>query len=470
VESIKRFTNLTRTTVFVCDDGSDDLSTKAYLDELERTEQHIVVIRNQQRLGVAGNSNRLLRCLERFEHFLLLNDDVEVLTLGWDTFYRDAMRRSGFCHFIQRQEGIYGARLGPDCEHGGVRMRVVHDRPHGAVLAGNRKLLDEIGYFDERYGIYGFEHVDWSSRVFEFQLQPSGFYDVCGSNSKFRVHPDDSSVPNRSQKYQEAKAIFENRRPARVAPSRATELPALSFVVPMRNVDGRTNSIRTVLDNLRAQRFPVVEIVLVEQDTESRFDPASSYPLIYDLVGKDQPLFNKSLAFNRGVQLAHHDHLILHDADTMAPSWYAGRVYQELQQYEACHLGAKVIYAVAESTSNINNTGIVDHAVEFDRVVGYYEGGSLGVRRVAYWRVGAFNEEFKGYGCEDCDFYYRVSHRCIWHSNRFVDLLHLAHGRSPGWEAAHKKNRELEVTLRSLPLDEYIRRLQDRVIHYTRSD
>jgi hypothetical protein len=71
VDSIRRHTDLTKTTVFVSDESSDP-STKEYI----RSINDMVVVDNVERLGVAGNTNRLLRCLERFRFKILLNDDV----------------------------------------------------------------------------------------------------------------------------------------------------------------------------------------------------------------------------------------------------------------------------------------------------------------------------------------------------------------------------------------------------------
>jgi len=91
VEAMMRHTDLRRTTVFISDDGSTEPKTIQYLKELQKN-QHFVVIRNEKRLGVAGNSNRLLRCLSRFKYGILLNDDVEVLREGWEKLYTTSSR------------------------------------------------------------------------------------------------------------------------------------------------------------------------------------------------------------------------------------------------------------------------------------------------------------------------------------------------------------------------------------------
>jgi len=467
IASIDRFTDLGRTTVFVSDDGSTCPQTRAYLQELShRTD--LVVLRNQHRLGIAGNTNRLLRCLERFPYFLLLNDDVEVLQPGWEKFYPDALRRGALHHLIYRQPGVYGAELGHPARHGQQDLTVVQDRPHGAVLAATGQMLRRCGFFDEAYGLYGMEHVDWSSRAWELGLQPAGFFDVPGSSRYFRIWPDASAVADRATHLSAARTRFASRTGGHVPATDSSLVPAISCIVPFRNV-GRTGAVDAVLNNLRAQRFPVVELVLVEQDSARHVDEAAVAPVQYlHLPGLENKLFNKSLAFNAGVRSSRHPLVVLHDADTMAQGDYLERVYRALQEHEAVHLGARVIYTTQDSCAELIRQGRVPGDCGCDRVVGYFEGGSLGLLKETYWRIGGFNEDFWGYGCEDCDFYYRMAGATKFLNRRELDFLHLWHPRSDGWQAAHEANKKLEAGLRALDLQVYLRTQRQRVSKYLR--
>jgi len=109
-----------------------------------------------------------------------------------------------------------------------------------------------------------------------------------------------------------------------------------------------------------------------------------------------------------------------------------------------------------ESMQNINRTGIVDNNVKCERVVGYYEGGSLACTKTAFWKVGGFNEDFWGYGCEDCDFYARLSQGSRWKEDRVFDFLHLWHSRVGGWNLHHEENKRLEGGLKRKPAQERI--------------
>lgn len=451
VSSILENTDLRRTMIFISDDASTDPATVAYLDELiDKYSDKFVVLKNNQRLGIAGNTNRLLNCLQRFKYSLLLNDDVEILNFGWDTFYFDMMQRTGFKHYIYRQEGVYGAQLGDQVSIAGVAHYKNTAKPHGAVLALTYECIKSVGYFNMAFGLYGMEHVDWSTRVYEAKLQPDGYFDVEGSDKYFRIHREPTSLDNKSELLKQAREVYENRKPGYVGCPKECEVPKISYVIPCRNID-RGGAIRTVIDGIRSQMFPNIEIIIVEHDSANNIDVDKLQPVKYALVLEQSP-FNKSKAFNLGVSMATSPYVVLHDADMIVAKNYTSTVYNKLQECEACHLGCTVIYTNRNATDEIIANGIIDTSTNCDRVVGYYEGGSLACHTKVYWRIGGFNEDFVGYGCEDTEFYNRLSKNSKWLENRTFDLVHLWHSRTDGWQECHNKNKILESKLYALPM------------------
>ena len=439
IDSIIANTNLQQTTVFVSDDGSTDQATLRYLDELEN-QGNIVVLKNPKRLGVAGNSNRLIRCLTRFQYGIILNDDIEVLKQNWEYIYPHAMANANMHHLMYRQEGVYGALRGTPRKINNVDFLYVNERPHGAVLAFDRTMLVQCGYFDESYGVYGMEHVDWSQRAWEMSLQAPGFYDVDNSDQYFKLHSDASIISNKSEHLRHAREIFKNRTSSRVGPTENSRVPEITYIVPFRNAN-RTACVQTVINNIRAQRYPVIHTIFVEQDKSNNINLGPMEPIYYHLAtNKYTDLFNKSQAFNVGVSKAITDKVILHDADMLVQGDYTQNIATTLDEYEACHMGKMVLYADKDSTDKICETGIVDENVQCDRIVGYFEGGSLACTKKAYWKVGAFCEDFWGYGVEDCDFYARIAYASKWLENRKFDFLHLWHGRAPRWNDHHEEN------------------------------
>lgn len=451
IDSIRRHTDLRRTTVFVSDDGSDDRDTRAYLIELSASAD-VVVLNNPRRLGVAGNTNRLLTCLSRFPCGLLLNDDVEVVGPGWDAFYQNAFNLGGFHHFCYREPGVYGAQVGQVMDIGRHRVHRVDDRPHGAVMAFTNKLFRQIGYFDEGFGLYGMEHVDWSTRASLAGLQPAGFYDLHGSSKYFKIHAEHSAVADRTAHLARGREYLAKVDPKRgyVNCSAQTAVPTVSCVIPCRDAE-RSGAIPTVINGIRAQKFPSIEIILVEHDTQQRVSD-SALVSRHLLVQSNGRPFNKAKAFNAGVAVASHPSLVLHDADLVVRGDYISSAHRLLQDYEGCHLGKTVIYLTPDATHVVNQSGVVDGDASFERTVGYFEGGSLACRRSTYWKVGGFNEDFWGYGVEDCEFFERLSQNCRWTDNRTFDFVHMWHGRTSGWQDQHVHNKGLGARIAANPM------------------
>jgi GT2 family glycosyltransferase len=458
VDSITKYTNTCRTTIFISDDNSTNQDQLTYLSELE-ARGDIVLLRNERQLGVAGNSNRLMHCLSRFPKKILLNDDVEVLREGWENFYFLAMHKAGFHHFCYRQPGVYGAVKGNSVNVNGVSLSVVDNKPHGAIMAFDHIAFDKVGYFDEQFGQYGVEHVDWSTRLANSKLQPHGFYDVDGSESFFVVYPEQSSVENRVEKFKRAKTILSTitTRPTYVNASESADVPRISCVIPYREID-RKDSILTVLRSIRAQRFPDIEIVMTEEDTSQKINDDECAPAKHIFTpGLPGAAFNKSKAWNVGVAACTSDMLVLHDADTLAPSNYFKSIAKELSEVESCHLCKQIFYMGLAETRAINANGIVDRPM-YNHMVDYFEGGSIACRRKTYWKIGGFVEEFVGYGVEDCDFYFRLSKATNWRENRQFDLLHLHHDRVDNWTMYHQKNKVLGSKLSLLSVSDRITR------------
>lgn len=466
IDSIRKHTDLRNTTVFVSDDGSTDLPTKQYLDQLA-AHPAFVVLKNSERLGIAGNTNRLLRCLSRFKYGILMNDDTEVLRKGWERFYVSAMKSSGLHHFCMRQPGVYGAKLGSTQKFNNTMVNVVQDKPHGAILAFTNELFTKIGYFDEKFGLYGMEHVDWSTRACASGMQPMGYYDVNDSDKYFRIHADKSVVPDRTALLAAARQLYNSLDPHRVhvPTSGRTSVPHISVVIPCRNTE-RHGAIKTVVAGIRAQKFPCINIVVVEHDVAKNLGQEIQ-PCNHLLVksGGNRP-FNKAKAFNMGVAAAVAPIVVLHDADLLVAAEYVSTIYKLLRTQDACHLGKSVIYLAAGTTKAVNESLSVDESTRGENVVGYFEGGSLACRRRAFWLVGGFNEDFWGYGVEDCEFYERLSAGCNFREERTFDFVHLFHGRTSGWQMQHSHNKSIGKALADQPMDRRLRIARKKLVEW----
>lgn len=435
INSIRAHTDLSRTTIFISDE-SDNISQEDanWLNSL----QDIVVIRNS-RIGIAGNSNRLLNCLSRFKYKILLNDDVEILNSGWENFYIDAMLKSGIKHFCYRQVGVYGAQNGSRTKINNFDLNVIHEKPHGAVMFFDDSIFKEIGFFDESFGLYGMEHVDWSERAASAQRQ-SGFFDAPGSDRFFKIHSEATSSSNKAEHLNKAKQLYSKIKGTRkyVHASNNSNVNGISVIIPFQGSD-RLDDIVTVVNNIRAMKFANIDIVLIEQDSNKKINQENLEPINYKHTSRGS-LFNKSAAFNYGVRISKFGNIVLHDGDIVTKPTYLSEINKVLQNYDGCHLGLNVHYLNQEGTNRLNQSGHLPDG-NLINVVGYFEGGSIACKKSTYAKIGGFEETYEGYGCEDCCFFERLKGLSNFYDVRSFDFFHLFHSRPPSMEACHAKNK-----------------------------
>ena len=206
LESIERFTD---DDLFICvSDESTNKKVKNYL----RSVEWIKLIDNDNRLGVAGNTNRVFKELSEFDYAIILNDDVEIIKKNWQYIYPSAMVDLGYHHFSYQQEKLFSGAGSKSTivNSKGYSIKTINERPQGAVMAYSKTAFDIVGYFDTTFGIYGMEHVDWSNRVSMSKIQAPGFHDVVHARDYFRTHNERSAVDRKSKLLNTAKHKYKS--------------------------------------------------------------------------------------------------------------------------------------------------------------------------------------------------------------------------------------------------------------------
>lgn len=160
--------------VIIVDNGSQP-ETVAWL----RTLEGVRVIFNPENRGYAGGNNQALEAA-RGEYVVLLNNDV-VVTEGWLEGLLSAFDRiPGLGVSAPRSNRVAGNQLIPDAVYGDIaqmheyaRARSAQfraqgwltDRAIGLCLCIDRRVIEEVGGLDERYGAGNFEDDDFCLRV-----------------------------------------------------------------------------------------------------------------------------------------------------------------------------------------------------------------------------------------------------------------------------------------------------------------
>jgi GT2 family glycosyltransferase len=215
LKSIDKFTNHEYLSVLVIDDSSDPEGCEFVCEEYD----WCTFFHTGERIGVAQNTNRAMWSIAEHPYKLILNNDVEILRIGWEFYYFLAMQQTGIHHFCFQQEGLWGAGTKNRPEEittkYGRRIKTIHNYPQGAILAYDQEAFGAVGYFDcLSFRGYGKSHWDWSFRVSESGIQPEGIHDVVGSNDYFKVHDVGCTTPQkeRIEDYKRNTKILEKLR------------------------------------------------------------------------------------------------------------------------------------------------------------------------------------------------------------------------------------------------------------------
>lgn len=172
-------------TLVIVDDNSDDNQRVSNQEHCEGYQY----IYNEERKGIAGSKNVCLKNLQSADHVFLFDDDCFPQCSKWDIPFRQLLElgieHSSHCLELPKEHGQQISDPVGELKDASSFFSV--SMSQGMCLYFSRRCLDSIGLYDEKYGIYGFEHSDMSLRA-----RKLGF---CG-NQKYEY-----IVPKESIKY-----------------------------------------------------------------------------------------------------------------------------------------------------------------------------------------------------------------------------------------------------------------------------
>lgn len=155
---------------------------------------------DEDRKGVSKVKNECLRALKDCDHIVLLDDDTWPIKDGWLEF----LISSGENHLLflnptHRRIGQFkDISMYMDC--GGV------------MLYMTKKVIDKVGAFNEEFYRHGFEHAEYSLRVFKAKLTNAAY--MMRNGTENYLHSEDYSNPfhKSSITNEEKNLLFEKNR------------------------------------------------------------------------------------------------------------------------------------------------------------------------------------------------------------------------------------------------------------------
>lgn len=207
-ETVRRVQELTQfdPLIFVSNDGSDD-NTADVLEKIEGI--HVL---NASNGGIAWNKNRLLFYLHEIEKcdiILLLEDDTQPASEGWNIDWMLACLMFGHVNFAP--PWFTSSGTGNGSWHNPYKSDALTAQCSGF----SREAISYVGYLDTRFGRYGHEHVEHTSRM--IRMGYGGFTKEDGASRTFFLLGSGlnvkDSVSNFSQQQVDENAqIFQNIR------------------------------------------------------------------------------------------------------------------------------------------------------------------------------------------------------------------------------------------------------------------
>jgi GT2 family glycosyltransferase len=126
--------------------------------DLSNTIIYIATDTDEDRRGIAYRKNECLRALKDCDYIFLLDDDCFPIKHGWTDFFIKKNDKALTRHFLYLNNSH-----GKTNQH--YNSAFVYNNCGGVFMFLDKETLLKVGAFNENYGIYGFEHAEYSNRI-----------------------------------------------------------------------------------------------------------------------------------------------------------------------------------------------------------------------------------------------------------------------------------------------------------------
>ena len=207
--SLYKYTNEDNFDLYIVDNFSSD-DTKKYIQEFAKDKNNLFLIENNENLGYSkGNNIGITQALQKdYDYIALLNNDI-LLTPNWLNDTIEAFK-------LDESLGMLSPRnnekcpLKPDNYINGYKKYLSKFKaplkyvvtPFFSCVVIKRKVLDDIGLFDEN-----FSPAFWEDNDLSFRAMYQG-YSLAYCNSTFIFHNHstttrslDKTIPERNKQY-----------------------------------------------------------------------------------------------------------------------------------------------------------------------------------------------------------------------------------------------------------------------------
>jgi len=203
--------------------------------------------------------------------------------------------------------------------------------------------------------------------------------------------------------------------------------PEVSFIIAHEGIK-RMDHVVWTIRSILAQAEVCVECIVVDQSREPSLNDLlpSSVRLLHRPRPSGLEGWRKAWAFNQGAREAGGNILVFHDGDIVCPTGYAQSLFQTIGDNGAASIQRFLFNLNQTDTESLFRSGNWPHQLQPERVRQNWEGGTIAVKREAFFKLGGYDEGFVGWGGEDNEFFNRC--KSVGHFTfGFVPFVHLWH-------------------------------------------
>ena len=135
-------------------------------------------------MGVAKAKNECLRKLQDCDYVFLFDDDCFPIVENWAQFFIDAHNKTGCHHFTYLHNYLHIRKVHTD--QNGLSA---YNNSAGCMIFLTKDIIERVGAFNEAYGMYGYEHVEYSIRCKMSELSPH--HNVCPDGAEQFIYSMD---------------------------------------------------------------------------------------------------------------------------------------------------------------------------------------------------------------------------------------------------------------------------------------
>lgn len=215
-----------------------------------------------------------------------------------------------------------------------------------------------------------------------------------------------------------------------------------SYIIAYRHTPERLDNLRKVIQWLYA--FNGVEIIIVEEDNNSKLNNIN-IPAKHIFLKSKLP-FNKSFAFNVGLNYTTTPIIVFGDSDVIVePNSFVNSL-NLIEKYDVINPYEKIIDLTQKETLELPIPNIFainrDGRGDTDNQKVPFCGGITIFRIEAIEKIGGWNEDFIGWGCED-DFESFMVKKYLNYHQVYSRAYHLYHEKAPVEQFFYKRNLDL---------------------------